>query len=193
VVGAPQCKRLAWPDTHPFSRTRQLASNMAWHGAGQRRIDTDNAELVAAIQTSAEIWSPETLYKEPLRPAFHLTPRREWSNDPNGLMYHAGRYRLFFQHNPHGVRLGNMHWGHAVSTDLVHWRELPIALYARGKEDFPFSGSGVVGWALGTAPSQSPRKTRDGDMADEVACASGNQAPWAASRAYMSPARLSFE
>jgi len=114
---------------------------------GRGAAETDNAELVAAIRTSAEIWSPETLYKEPLRPAFHFSPRRGWLNDPNGLLYHAGQYHLFFQHNPYGVgwRGGNMHWGHAVSTDLVHWKELPIALYP--DEHGPiFSGSAVVDW-----------------------------------------------
>lgn len=74
-------------------------------------------------------------------------------------MYHSGQYHMFFQHNPYGVRWGNMHWGHAVSTDLVRWKELPIALYPRGDGDFPFSGSGVVdhentsGWARSGRPA----------------------------------------
>jgi fructan beta-fructosidase len=111
---------------------------------GRGAEETANADLIATIRTSADIWSPETLYKEPLRPMFHFSPGRGLSSDPNGLMYYAGQYHLFFQHNPYGVRWGNPHWGHAVSTDLVHWKELPIALYPRGDDDFPFSGSGVV-------------------------------------------------
>lgn len=124
------------PDNSPSI----LGAETPGRGAGE----ADNAELVAAVRTSAEIWSLETLYKEPVRPAFHFSPRRGWNNDPNGLVYHAGQYHLFFQHNPYGVRWGNIHWGHAVSTDLVHWKELPIALYPRGEDDFPYSGSGVV-------------------------------------------------
>lgn len=115
---------------------------MKTSGRGAR--ETDNAELASAIHTSAKIWQSETLYKEPLRPLFHFSPRRGWNNDPNGLMYHNGQYHLFFQHNPYGLRWGNAHWGHAVSRDLVHWKELPIALYPHGDGDFPYSGSGVV-------------------------------------------------
>jgi fructan beta-fructosidase len=111
---------------------------------GRGANETENKELVAAIHTSAEIWSPATLYMEPLRPLFHFSPRRGWNNDPNGLMYHNGQYHMFFQHNPYGLRWGNMHWGHAVSTDLVHWEEKAIALYPKANDDFPYSGSGVV-------------------------------------------------
>lgn len=63
------------------------------------------------------------------RPLIHFTPQKGWSNDPNGLSYIDGVYHMFFQHYPDGVQWGPMHWGHAISKDLLHWEELPIALY----------------------------------------------------------------
>jgi beta-fructofuranosidase len=65
---------------------------------------------------------------DPHRPAFHFLPARNWMNDPNGLIQWRGQYHLFYQYNPHGAFHGTIHWGHAVSADLVHWTELPVAL-----------------------------------------------------------------
>ncbi|SES19049.1 glycoside hydrolase family 32 protein [Sphingobium sp. YR768] len=79
------------------------------------------------------------------RPDFHFTPQKNWMNDPNGLVYFEGEYHLFFQYNPHGKDWGHMSWGHAVSTDLVYWQELPIAMPER--EFMIFSGSVVVDWS----------------------------------------------
>ena len=62
------------------------------------------------------------------RPSYHYLPPGKWMNDPNGLIHWDNAYHLFYQHNPHEVAIVNMHWGHAVSTDLVHWTDLPIAL-----------------------------------------------------------------
>ncbi|RAV29613.1 glycoside hydrolase family 32 protein [Sinomicrobium soli] len=77
------------------------------------------------------------------RPHFHFTPEKNWMNDPNGMFYYDGYYHLFFQHYPDAAVWGPMHWGHAVSRDLLHWEELPIALYP-GEEGYIFSGSAVV-------------------------------------------------
>lgn len=104
-------------------------------GAWQGKTLTVWANKVAAesqalegIRLADEDVPKEGLYQEALRPQLHFSPRRGWNNDPNGLVYFKGEYHLFFQHNPYGVNWGNMHWGHAVSRDLVHWRELPEAL-----------------------------------------------------------------
>ena len=65
---------------------------------------------------------------DPHRPRYHFLPEANWLNDPNGLIQWKGQYHLFYQHNPHGPYHGDIHWGHAVSADLVHWQRLPIAL-----------------------------------------------------------------
>ena len=85
----------------------------------------------------------DALYSEPHRPQYHFTPAKNWMNDPNGLVYHDGEYHLFYQYNPHGDTWGHMSWGHAVSTDLLHWKHLPVALHEENGIMI-FSGSAVV-------------------------------------------------
>ena len=110
---------------------------------------------LAAITQADEVPDAANLYKEKYRPQFHFSSRRGWNNDPNGLVFHKGEYHLYYQHNPYGWDWGNMHWGHAVSKDLVHWEELPIAIYPFRYGDWVFSGSATVdkdntaGWKKG--------------------------------------------
>ncbi|ANW95646.1 glycosyl hydrolase family 32 [Wenyingzhuangia fucanilytica] len=85
------------------------------------------------------VLTEEQLY----RPNFHFTPEENWMNDPNGMFYLDGTYHLYFQYYPNESKWGPMHWGHATSTDLIAWKQQPIALYP-DKLGYIFSGSAVV-------------------------------------------------
>jgi fructan beta-fructosidase len=82
-------------------------------------------------------------YNQRYRPQLHFSPLKDWTNDPNGLVYFHGEYHLFYQFNPLGDAWGHMSWGHAVSTDLLHWHELPVAIPEQDGE-MVFTGSIVV-------------------------------------------------
>src|ERR1700733_7382933 len=110
----------------------------------------------ASIATLSSRWCAECLAVsaasldlagDPLRPEFHLLPPHNWMNDPNGPIWWKGKYHLFYQLNPRAAVWGDMHWGHAISADMVHWRHKPIALAPTpGGSDSEgcFSGSAIV-------------------------------------------------
>jgi fructan beta-fructosidase len=104
-------------------------------------IGTETTRQAPKLQSSSP--GPTIPYQEPFRPQFHFTPEKNWMNDPNGLVYHNGEYHMFYQYNPQGDRWGHMSWGHAISKDLVHWDEQPVAI-PEDEEYMIFSGSAVV-------------------------------------------------
>jgi beta-fructofuranosidase/levanase len=105
--------------------------------------------LLSTLFAAASVTAQAQTYHEPFRPQFHFSPARNWMNDPNGLLFYNGTFNLFFQYNPNGITWGNMSWGHATSSDLFHWTQLPDALEyttdANGQvSQMFFSGSAVA-------------------------------------------------
>ncbi|RAW00973.1 glycoside hydrolase family 32 protein [Pseudochryseolinea flava] len=96
-----------------------------------------------ATSENSDTTKVDTVMHEAYRPQLHFSPKEKWMNDPNGMFFLDGEYHLFYQYFPGGTKWGPMHWGHAVSKDLIHWEHLPIALYP-DSTGYIFSGSAVV-------------------------------------------------
>lgn len=115
----------------------------AWKGK-KITISYDGSEkALGRIYQADTIAGENQIYHEVYRPQYHFTTRRGWINDPNGLIFHRGKYHMFYQHNPYEREWGNMHWGHTVSTDLLHWQEQPLALHPDHLGTM-FSGTAVI-------------------------------------------------
>lgn len=101
--------------------------------------DTKEQQIVNVLRKFKD-----SVYSVPTRPQYHYSPASAWCNDPNGMVYYKGEYHLFYQAYPDDTIWGPMHWAHAVSKDLIHWEELPMALYYQEDQGAMFSGSCVV-------------------------------------------------
>lgn len=107
---------------------KQVAAAGAWAAVSARGAWAQT--VAGANRAAASRWPPSAarLAADPLRPQFHLLPKYGWMNDPNAPVFWRGKYHMFFQYNPGAAVWGDMHWDHAISTDMVHWQHEPVAL-----------------------------------------------------------------
>ncbi len=114
-----------------------------WKGKTLTITYEGSQEALEKIYQADTIAGDAPMYAEKYRPQYHFSTRRGWINDPNGLIYHKGTYHMFYQHNPYEREWQNMHWGHTVSKDLLHWEEQPLALHPDTIGTM-FSGTAVI-------------------------------------------------
>ncbi|MGG4146251.1 PfkB family carbohydrate kinase [Paenibacillus algorifonticola] len=127
---------------------QQIISMLTFANAGGALVTTRKGAL-GSMPTTDEInqmiESSKPYNEERFRPGYHFSPPSNWANDPNGLVYYEGSYHLFYQYHPYSNKWGPMHWGHAISEDLVHWEHAPVALFP-DEHGAIFSGCCVVDW-----------------------------------------------
>ena len=144
-VALPKEGAPCWMAAYPLAHFGLAGKNITIKPADVEKVDETYRSAFGEIRCGDGFPGQEANdYAKPYRNQFHVSTRRGWNNDPNGMVYHDGKYHLYYQHNPFGIRWGNMHWGHFESSDLVHWEEKPIALYQRTVRDAMFSGGGFV-------------------------------------------------
>lgn len=153
--GWPPCRTSLWIDGREVGLRENSGTTAQWVSFDVRAYAGQRGELdllLPHITTPVALTSDHPkeacpavaqTYHEAYRPQYHFTARENWINDPNGLVYYDGEYHLFFQHNPYGNEWGNMTWGHAVSTDLLHWQQLGEAIRPDDLGTV-FSGSAVI-------------------------------------------------
>ena len=144
-VPLPQAADAFWLAAYPLDRYGLRGKQITLSPIDGKKVPDSLRAAFERIKIGAagDALSPSD-YTQPYRNQFHASTRRGWNNDPNGLVFHGGKYHLYYQYNPFGIFWGNMHWGHLESTDLVHWEEKPIALYQKTVRDMAFSGAGFV-------------------------------------------------
>ena len=111
---------------------------------GTTQTDGDTEAVPEDERGEAEAEHVQDSRLEAWRPQFHYSPQKGWMNDPNGLVYSNGEYHLFYQYAPESFVLSGLHWGHAISLDLVHWQDLGVAIYPDPLLGNAYSGSAVV-------------------------------------------------
>lgn len=135
LLGEPQTIRLASAESATYWIPVDMADKM-----GKQVTVTITGGEADGVRFADSI---PMEYDEQYRPKYHFTPYFGWTNDPNGMVYHDGEWHLAFQSNPYGTTHSNMHWGNAVSKDLMHWENLPL-IVAPDSLGAIFSGSSVV-------------------------------------------------
>lgn len=139
---------LASGSSLPDLTHEQIINMLTFANAGGALVTTRKGALGSmptAEEINGMIESGKQHHEERFRPGFHFSSPAGWANDPNGLVYYEGSYHLFYQHHPYSNTWGPMHWGHAVSQDLIHWEHAPIALFP-DEHGAIFSGCCVVDW-----------------------------------------------
>ena len=142
------CSTVAAKPNAPGDRAVVVAATTPPEASASRQtkrsaVRSQDMALEELEKLTAEYAARPGAYKETCRPQFHFTPLTGWMNDPNGLVYYAGEYHLYFQAWPQNVAGGGKIWSHAVSTDLVHWRQIEHSLVNEGARQI-FSGSAVI-------------------------------------------------